>query len=61
MPEKYEVLLKAYDKMICLASESRGRLLEAKTTEEINIHYAQHEAFIKAAEAIREQMKEVLK
>ena len=61
MPEKYEILSQVYDEMIRLASGAHDRLSEAKTMEDINFHYAQHQAFMKAVETVHEQMREVLR
>lgn len=60
MFNKYEALTKAYDTMIRFANESFCKMLEAETTEDLIIHDAQQEAFMKAAAAIHDQIMEVL-
>lgn len=60
MFKKYEALSEAYDIMHRLANESVCKMIEAETAEEVIFHEAQHEAFMKAASAIHEQiMKEL--
>lgn len=60
MFKKYEALSEAYETMTRLANESICKMLEAETAEEVIFHEAQHEAFMKAASAIHEQiMKEL--
>ena len=60
MFKKYEALSEAYDTMIRFANESICKMLEAETAEEVIVYEAQHEAFMKAATAIHEQiMKEL--
>lgn len=61
MFKKYEALSETYETMIRFANESICKMIEAETAEEVIIHDAQHEAFMKAASAIHEQIMEVLR
>lgn len=61
MFKKYEALSEAYETMIRFANESICKMIEAETAEEVIIHDAQHEAFMKTASAIHEQIMEVLR
>lgn len=60
MFKKYEALSEAYDTMLRFANEALCKMLEAETVEDVIIHDAQHEAFMKAAAAIHDQIMEVL-
>ena len=60
MFKKYEVLSEAYETMNRFANESFCKMLDAETVEDVIAYSAQHEAFVKAASAIHEQIMEVL-
>lgn len=60
MFEKYDALTKAHETMFRLANEACCKMLEAETPEEVTIYEAQHNAFLKAAEVINDQILEVL-